>query len=75
MTTPEDIDHLQSHSAVLEKLLHECYPFVVHAALTIPDEYPAGRNARYLLEVLKPIVRAHVDRVVAEHLKKDLKNA
>jgi len=73
MTDNEDLDRLQV--AVLEKLLHECYPFVIHATLTIPETYPAGMHARQLLERLKPVVRVCTDHMLEEKLKKTVKSA
>jgi hypothetical protein len=65
----------QLHPAVLEKLLRECYPFVVHAVLTIPETYPSGHNACQLLERLKPVVRVCTDHMLQERLKKATKSA
>lgn len=73
MTTPENSDQLPT--AVLEKLLRECYPYVVHAVLTIPETYPAGMHARQLLERLKPVVRVCTDHMLEERLKKTVKSA
>lgn len=44
----------------IRELLHACYPFLVHAACTIPDDNLEYKKAHELMKEIDPIVHPEV---------------
>jgi hypothetical protein len=47
------------------KLLSDCYPFLVHAACSIPDNHPDYIKAHELMKEIDPIINQEIYSILA----------